>query len=88
MNENDRAALLGALESVTHVVLFDEETPKEIVEEVRPDVLVKGEDWREKGVVGREFVESYGGRVVLARLLEGYSTSSIIERIRNTGGEK
>ncbi len=80
--EIDRACLLGALESVTHIVLFDEDTPANLVEEVRPDVLVKGEDWREKGVVGREFVESYGGRVVLARIVEGHSTSDIIDRIR------
>jgi D-beta-D-heptose 7-phosphate kinase/D-beta-D-heptose 1-phosphate adenosyltransferase len=87
VDEGGRAALLGALESVTHIVLFDEPTPKEIVEEVRPDVLVKGEDWAEKGVVGREFVESYGGRVVLAAILEGYSTSAIINRIRKLEGQ-
>lgn len=86
MSEGDRATILGALESVTHVVLFDEETPRELVEEVRPDVLVKGEDWREKGVVGREFVESYGGQVVLADIVEGYSTSSVIEKIRSIEG--
>lgn len=83
MAQSDRAALLGALEAVTHVVLFDEETPGSLVEEVRPDVLVKGEDWREKGVVGREFVESYGGRVVLAKLKEGYSTTDILNKIKN-----
>jgi D-beta-D-heptose 7-phosphate kinase/D-beta-D-heptose 1-phosphate adenosyltransferase len=78
----DRACLLGALESVTHIVLFDESTPANLVEEVRPDVLVKGEDWREKGVVGRDFVESYGGRVVLAKIVKGHSTSDIIMRIK------
>jgi D-beta-D-heptose 7-phosphate kinase/D-beta-D-heptose 1-phosphate adenosyltransferase len=83
--EMDRACLLGALESVTHIVLFDENTPANLVEEVRPDVLVKGEDWRDKGVVGREFVESYGGRVVLAKIVEGHSSSDIIDRIK---GEK
>jgi len=87
MGESDRAALLGALEPVTHIVVFDEETPGELVEEVRPDVLVKGEDWRDKGVVGREFVESYGGRVVLAKLVEGHSTTNIVDKIRKTGGD-
>ena len=82
LSEMDRACLLGALESVTHIVLFDETTPAALVEEVRPDVLVKGEDWREKGVVGREFVESYGGRVVLAKIIEGHSSSDIISRIK------
>jgi D-beta-D-heptose 7-phosphate kinase/D-beta-D-heptose 1-phosphate adenosyltransferase len=88
MDEEGRAVLLGALESVTHVVLFDEPTPKEIVGEVRPDILVKGEDWREKGVVGRELVESYGGRVVLAKLVEGHSTSGVIEKIKKLGGNE
>ncbi len=88
MGEMDRAVLLGALEPVTHVVLFDEETPKDLVEQVRPDVLVKGEDWREKGVVGREFVESYGGRVVLAELVEGHSTTDIIDRITDLRRKK
>ena len=49
---------------------------------MRPDVLVKGEDWRDKGVVGREFVESHGGRVVLAPLVKGLSTTGIVDRIR------
>jgi D-beta-D-heptose 7-phosphate kinase/D-beta-D-heptose 1-phosphate adenosyltransferase len=84
--QKDRACLLGALESVTHIVLFDEDTPGSVIEEIRPDVLVKGEDWREKGVVGRDFVESYGGRVVLAGLVEGHSSSDIIDRIR--GGKE
>ena len=88
MDEKARTAVLGALEPVTHIVLFDEETPGELIEEVRPDVLVKGEDWREKGVVGREFVESYGGRVVLAKLLGDYSTTSLIDRIMHLGGKE
>jgi D-beta-D-heptose 7-phosphate kinase/D-beta-D-heptose 1-phosphate adenosyltransferase len=82
LDEKSRAMILGALEPVTHVVLFDEATPAKLIEQVRPDVLVKGEDWKDKGVVGREFVESYGGRVELAEMMEGYSTSEIIDRIR------
>jgi len=79
--ERDRAAVLGALEAVDYVVLFDEPTPEALLRRVKPDVLVKGADWADKGVVGREFVESNGGRVVVAPLLEGRSTSGTIERI-------
>jgi len=78
--------VLGALAAVDYVVPFVEDTPAEILRRVRPDVLVKGEDWREKGVVGREFVESYGGRVELVPLLQGHSTSEILRRGAGTRG--
>ena len=78
----DRAALLASLACVDYVVVFDEDTPLRLVEAIEPDVLVKGEDWREKGVVGREVVEARGGRVPL---LEGRSTTSIVDRIRGSG---
>lgn len=81
-NQLDRAAVLSALESVDYIVIFDEPDPLEAIKKVRPDVLVKGQDWAEKGVVGREFVESNGGKVVLAPLVEGKSTTGIIEKIR------
>lgn len=81
-SQHDRARLLGALEAVDYVVLFDEPDPARIIEHVAPDVLVKGSDWAGKGVVGREFVESRGGRVVLIDLVEGYSTTAELERIR------
>jgi D-beta-D-heptose 7-phosphate kinase/D-beta-D-heptose 1-phosphate adenosyltransferase len=76
----DRTLVLAALEMVDAVVDFAEDTPAGIIERVTPDVLVKGEDWRDKGVVGREWVEQHGGRVVLAPLLEGRSTTSILAR--------
>lgn len=78
-----RATMLGALECVDYVVIFEESDPLSLIERVRPNVLIKGEDWATRGVVGREFVESIGGRVSLVPLLEGYSTTSIVERIRN-----
>jgi D-beta-D-heptose 7-phosphate kinase/D-beta-D-heptose 1-phosphate adenosyltransferase len=78
----DRARMLAALECVDYVVVFDEPTPAWIVEQIAPDVLVKGADWSHL-VVGREFVESRGGRVVLLDLVEGYSTTHELERIRN-----
>jgi D-beta-D-heptose 7-phosphate kinase/D-beta-D-heptose 1-phosphate adenosyltransferase len=77
-----RAAVLGGLASVDYVVAFGEDTPAEIIERVRPDVLVKGEDWRDKGVVGRELVEGYGGRVELVPLTEGFSTTDTLRKMR------
>jgi len=79
----DRAAVLAGLADVDYVVAFDEPTPGGLIEAVRPDVLVKGEDWAERGVVGREIVEGYGGRVVLAELLPGRSTTALVDRIRD-----
>jgi D-beta-D-heptose 7-phosphate kinase/D-beta-D-heptose 1-phosphate adenosyltransferase len=78
----DRMKVLAALETVDAVTSFSEDTPARIVERVTPDVLVKGQDWADKGVVGREWVESHGGRVVLAPLVDGKSTTSILERMR------
>jgi D-beta-D-heptose 7-phosphate kinase/D-beta-D-heptose 1-phosphate adenosyltransferase len=78
----DRLHVLAALEMVDAVVPFPQDTPKEVIEYVTPDVLVKGEDWADKGVVGREWVEQHGGEVHLAPLLPGRSTSAILERAR------
>ncbi len=80
----ERALILAALEVVDHVVVFDEARAERIVRAVRPDVLVKGEDWRDKTVDGQLFVESYGGRVALAPLLPGYGTTLTLERLRAT----
>jgi D-beta-D-heptose 7-phosphate kinase / D-beta-D-heptose 1-phosphate adenosyltransferase len=80
--QDQRAEVLAALQSVDYVVIFNEPTPQEIIERLSPDVLVKGEDWANKGVVGRETVEARGGRVVLVPLVEGASTTNLIERIR------
>jgi len=77
---DDRMAVLSALEMVDGVIAFPEDTPLRLVQEVTPHVLVKGEDWADKGVVGREWVEQHGGRVHLAPLLSGRSTSAILER--------
>ncbi len=86
--QQERATVLAALEVVDYVIIFAEETPAALIKRVQPDILVKGEDWREKGVVGRETVEGRGGRVILAPLVEGQSTTSAIERIRkmHSGG--
>ena len=79
--EVDRAALLSALDCVDAVVIFDEETPLETIEAIRPDVLVKGQDYLPHEVVGRELVESYGGRLELVPLLPEHSTSALVNRI-------
>jgi len=75
-----RASVLAALEAVDFVVLFDEAEVAPLITELQPDVLVKGQD-REQDVVGREIVEAYGGRVAIAPLVDGLSTSRIIERV-------
>lgn len=80
--QEDRAAVLAGLACVDYVVLFDEDTPAKLIESIAPDVLVKGADWKSKDVVGREFVESRGGRVEFVPLVEGRSTTGLIERIR------
>ena len=77
----DRAAVLSGLASVDYVVAFTEDTPESLIRKVQPDVLAKGEDWAGKGVVGREFVEGYGGEVVLLPLVEGHSTTAMLERL-------
>ena len=82
-NQYDRAAVLAALETVNYVTVFDEPDPLNLIKKVKPDVLVKGQDWAEKGVVGREFIESYGGKVVLAPLVEGKSSTATIEKMRS-----
>jgi D-beta-D-heptose 7-phosphate kinase/D-beta-D-heptose 1-phosphate adenosyltransferase len=82
-NQHDRSAVLAALETVDYITVFDEPDPLNLIKEVKPDILVKGQDWAQKGIVGREFVESYGGKVVLAPLVEGKSSSATIEKIKS-----
>lgn len=81
--ERERAEILAALACVDAVVIFDEETPAEIVRRLQPDVLVKGADWPADQIVGRDTVEARGGRVVRVPVERGYSTSAIIERVRS-----
>lgn len=79
-DEQERATVLAALECVDYVVIFDEDEPATLISELLPDVLVKGEDWAHY-VSGREVVEQHGGRVALAPLVAGRSTTGTIERI-------
>jgi rfaE bifunctional protein nucleotidyltransferase chain/domain len=78
----ERAELIEALEMVDYVTSFDEADPRRLIRELRPDVLVKGGDWSNDQVIGRELVEATGGTVAVIPYLQGYSTSKIIERIR------
>jgi rfaE bifunctional protein nucleotidyltransferase chain/domain len=80
--EGERAEVIAALASVDAAVVFDEDTPHEIISRLQPDVLVKGADWAADRIVGRDVVEARGGRVVRAEIEEGYSTSTLIERVR------
>lgn len=82
-SEEERAEVLTALASVDAVVVFDEDTPHDIISALQPDVLVKGADWGEDAIVGRDIVEARGGRVVRIALAEGYSTTRILERVRS-----
>ncbi len=77
-----RARVLAGLAAVDCVVLFDEDTPRALIEALAPDVLVKGADYARDAIVGGDWVESRGGRVVRVPLLPGYSTSSLVERLR------
>jgi D-beta-D-heptose 7-phosphate kinase/D-beta-D-heptose 1-phosphate adenosyltransferase len=81
IEQDERAHLLAALDCVDYVIIFDEDTPLNLIELVRPHVLVKGGDYTREGVVGHEQVESWGGRVELVEFVDGRSTSGIIEKI-------
>lgn len=80
--EAERAEILSALTSVDAVTIFDEDTPAEIIRRVQPDVLVKGADWGENAIVGRDTVEARGGRVVRMPIEEGWSTSELLKTSR------
>jgi D-glycero-beta-D-manno-heptose 1-phosphate adenylyltransferase len=83
--EAERGEVLSALAAVDAVVVFDEETPLEVVSALRPDVLVKGADWAEDAIVGRAVVEQRGGRVVRIPIAPEYSTTKILEKVRAVG---
>lgn len=82
MNERERAEMLAALAAVDYVVVFDDISPRSLIAEVLPDILVKGGDYQLDEIHGREEVEAAGGRVMALPFIEGASTTSIIERIK------
>ena len=82
ISAEERAEILASLECVDAVLIFDELTPQKVIAALLPDVLVKGGDWPGNQIVGREEVEAAGGKVVLVDVVQGYSTSEILKKIR------
>jgi D-beta-D-heptose 7-phosphate kinase/D-beta-D-heptose 1-phosphate adenosyltransferase len=80
--EAERAEVVAALEAVDAAVVFDEDTPHDVIRRIQPDVLVKGADWPADRIVGRDIVEARGGRVVLMPVEQGFSTTALVERAR------
>ena len=80
--QNDRAALLLAMQSVDYVVIFGEDTPGKLIERIKPDVLVKGADYKLSEIVGAAFVKSYGGRVRRFKLTAGRSTTAALKKLK------
>ncbi|MBM3252714.1 MAG: D-glycero-beta-D-manno-heptose 1-phosphate adenylyltransferase [Candidatus Omnitrophica bacterium] len=80
-NQNERAEILSSLRVVDYVVIFYENTPRDLIKMIRPDFLAKGGDWSIDKIVGGEFVNSYGGKVISLPYLKGYSTTGILNRI-------
>ncbi len=81
--EDERADVVSSLESVDYVTIFNEHTPLELIEYLKPDIIVKGGDWSEEDVVGREFVKGRGGRIVIIPEIKGASTTNIIEKMKD-----
>lgn len=79
-SEQDRAEILSALSAVDFVVMFTEDTPEKLIETVKPDILVKGGDWKPEQIVGSKFVQSYGGKVMSLQFVDGKSTTKLIEK--------
>lgn len=84
IGEEERAHILAALDCIDYLIIFDEDTPLRLIETLKPAVLVKGGDYTPAEVVGKDLVESYGGRVELVEFVDGKSTTNIIEKILNT----
>ncbi len=82
-DENSRAIIIASLEAVDAVILFGEETPLEIIKQLQPDIIVKGGDYKPEEVVGKDVMDSNGGRVEIIPLLENFSTTGIIKKMEN-----
>lgn len=86
--EQERAEIMAALECIDFVTIFSELTPLELIKFLQPDVLIKGGDWPEEKIVGRDEVKKWGGRVAIIPEIQGKSTTNIVEKIRNLYGAK
>jgi len=85
VKDKERAEIISSLEMVNYVVLFGETTPFKVIKELKPDVLVKGKDYKKKEVIGRDIVEKNGGKVVLIPVVKNHSTSLLIKKIKRYG---
>ena len=83
VNQLDRSEMLAAFEMVDAVIIFEDGTPEELIQMIKPDVLCKGGDWSIENIVGGDFVKSYGGQVVSIPFVQGYSSSSLINKIKS-----
>lgn len=83
VNQLDRSEMLAALEMVDAVIIFEDDTPEELIQMIKPDVLCKGGDWSIENIVGGDFVKSYGGQVVSIPFVQVYSSSSLINKIKS-----
>lgn len=81
--ENTRAIILAALECVDAIILFDEDTPLELIDFVQPDILVKGSDYKAEDIVGYDIVKAKGGKVMTIQLVDGFSTTKLIEKMKS-----
>ena len=82
--QKDRLRVIAGLESVNYVCLFGEDTPINAIRSLKPDVLIKGADWKHRDIVGSEFVQSYGGKVATVKYMKGRSTSQLIRKIASS----
>ena len=83
ISEKDRVKILSALSIVDYVVIFNEDTPEKMIRDIMPDVIVKGEEYRNKHVSGSDIIKEYGGRVEFIKLIDGISTTNIIENVKH-----
>lgn len=82
-NQDDRAIVLSALKFVDYIIIFEEETPLKLVKSITPDIIVKGGDYKEEDVVGGEFIQSIGGKVIIIPFVDGKSTTNIINKMKS-----
>ncbi|MBU1086494.1 MAG: D-glycero-beta-D-manno-heptose 1-phosphate adenylyltransferase [Candidatus Omnitrophica bacterium] len=80
----DRSEVIAALASVDYVTIFTQETPLELIKTIKPDILVKGADWKTSDIVGADVLKQYGGKIAREKFLNGYSTTKLIEKIAKT----
>lgn len=80
-NENDRAFVLDNIKAVDYVIIFSEDTPYNLIKNIKPDYLVKGGDWKEEDIVGSDVVKANGGKVISLKFVDNYSTTSLIKKI-------